>query len=117
MFRIEYYEKKDKTKPVEDFILSLNDKLKVKVLRDLKLLQEFGNELREPQSKKVSKEGIFELRSKSGTDIVRIFYFFIIGNTIILTNGYIKKKDRISKKDINTAIEYKKDYLYRNGGK
>lgn len=37
MFKIEYYEKADKTKPVEEFILSLNDKLRVKVLRDLKI--------------------------------------------------------------------------------
>lgn len=114
MFRIEYYEKLDKTKPVEDFIMTLNEKLRVKTLRDLKLLQEFGYELREPQSKKVSNEGIFELRSKQASDIVRIFYFFIIGKTIILTNGYLKKSKKLSNKDLQLAIEYKKDYINRN---
>lgn len=112
MFTIEYYEKSDKTKPVEEFILSLNDKLKVKVLRDLKLLQEFGNELRKPQSTMISN-GIFELRSKVSTNIIRIFYFFIIGKTIVLTNGYLKKQQKLSKKDFELALKYKEDYMKR----
>ena len=114
MFKIEYYQKLDKTKPVDDFINSLNDKLKAKTLRDLKLLQEFGNELRKPQSSIASKkDGIFELRSKQGSDISRIFYFFIVGKTIILTNGYIKKQNKISKPDLELAIGYKNDYIKR----
>lgn len=117
MFKVEYYEKVDKTKPAEEFILSLRDKLRVKTLRDLKLLQEFGYEIREPQSSKVTKDGIFELRSKQGSDIVRVFYFFIVGKTIILTNGYQKKQEKISKKDLELAIKYKNDYMERKGGK
>ncbi len=110
MFKIEYYEKADKTKPVEEFILSLNDKLRVKVLRDLKLLQEFGNELREPQSVYIH-DGIFELRSKVSTNIIRVFYFFIVGKTVVLTNGYIKKQQKLSNRDLKIAIKYKTDYM------
>lgn len=117
MFTVEFYEKKDRTVPVEDFIMSLSDKLKTKVFRDLKLLQEFGNEIREPQSKKVSEDGLFELRTKQGSDIVRVFYFFVINKKIILTNGYVKKKNKVSRKDLDLAKEYKKDYIERFGGK
>lgn len=117
MFTVEFYEKADKTVPVEEFIMSLNDKLKTKVFRDLKLLQEFGNEIREPQSKKVSEDGLFELRTKQGSDIVRVFYFFVINKKIILTNGYVKKKNKVSRKDLDLAKEYKKDYIERFGGK
>lgn len=45
-----------------------------KILREFELLEEYGNELREPYSKYI-EDGIFELRIRVGTDISRIFYF------------------------------------------
>lgn len=39
--------------PTKDFILSLNDKLKAKTLRNIKLLSDYGPELREPGSSKL----------------------------------------------------------------
>ena len=43
----------------------------------LVILQEKGNQLREPYSKHV-EDGIFELRCKFGSDITRVMYFFLI---------------------------------------
>lgn len=116
MFKIEYYSKIDNTIPMNDFLDSLNDKMKTKVLRDMMLLREFGNDIREPQSKKL-KSGIYELRSKQGSDISRAFYFFIVNKTIVFTNGYIKKARKMSNKDFEFAVKYKEDYLKRMGGK
>lgn len=101
---------------MDEFLDSLNDKLKVKVLRDMQLLREFGNKLREPQSIKLSN-GIFELRSKQGSNIAKAFYFFIVEETIIFTNGYEKKQQKLSKKDFELAVKYKEDYLNRKGCK
>ena len=56
----------------------------------LELLEVYGHELREPYSK-ILDDGIFELRAKQGSDISRILYFFVIGNKIVLTNGFVKK--------------------------
>ena len=49
----------------------------------LELLEEKGNQLREPYSKSID-DGIFELRCKVGNNITRILYFFIYEGKIIL---------------------------------
>ncbi|WP_367890989.1 type II toxin-antitoxin system RelE/ParE family toxin [uncultured Ruminococcus sp.] len=43
------------------------------------------------------EDGIFEIRNKVGNDITGIFYFFVIGQKIILTNGFIKKTQKTPK--------------------
>ena len=79
LFDIEFYTLEDGSKPVEQFLDSLNSKMRVKAVNSLELLEEFGNLLREPHSKYLS-DGIFELRIKFASDISRIFYFFVIRN-------------------------------------
>lgn len=48
---VEYFEKEDGRFPVEEFILSLDIKMRAKVFRSLELLEMKGNNLREPYSK------------------------------------------------------------------
>lgn len=50
MFKIEMYETDDGKKPVRELLLSLDTKMRAKVLRNLKHLQENGPALREPFS-------------------------------------------------------------------
>ena len=90
MFNIEFFQTDDGSKPVIDFLNSLDIKMRVKVLRNLEHLQLNGYNLREPYSKAVG-DGIFELRTKLGTDITRVLYFFYFNNTIVVTNGFVKK--------------------------
>ena len=47
-FQIEFYEKIDGTEPAKDFILSLDTKMRAKVLRTVSLLGDSGPTLREP---------------------------------------------------------------------
>ena len=77
-----------------------------KAVNEIELLKNCGNNLREPYSKYISN-GIFELRIKFSSDISRIFYFFYIGNKIILTNGFIKKTQKTPQAEIEKAIKYK----------
>ena len=90
VFDVEYYEKPDGSFPAEEFILEQNNKMKGKLFRLLVLLEEKGNELREPYSKFL-EDGIFELRATQGGNIARILYFFVVGRKIILTHGFTKK--------------------------
>ncbi|MEI3028206.1 MAG: type II toxin-antitoxin system RelE/ParE family toxin [Ruminococcus sp.] len=76
------------------------------------MLEIRGNELREPFSKHI-EDGIFEIRNKVGYDITRIFYFFVIGQKIILTNGFIKKSQKTPIAEIALAKKYRNDYLNR----
>ena len=57
------------------------------------------------------EDGIFELRTKQGNNIDRIFYFFVFGNKIIMTNGYIKKQEKIDNTELKRAKKYMNDYL------
>lgn len=111
-FEIEFYEKQNGQCPTEDFLLSVDTKMRAKLLGLMDILQEKGNLLREPHSKHI-EDGIFELRGKMGSDIVRIMYFFYYDGKIIFTNGFVKKVQKTPKKEILKAKKYRKDYMER----
>jgi len=114
MFDIDYYELPSGEKPVKTFINSLDVKMRVKALGSIDILAEFGNTLREPYSKAMGK-GLFELRIRFAGDITRIFYFFVVDNRIILTNGFVKKTQKTPSNEIALARQYKADYEGRQG--
>ena len=77
-WEIEFYQKENGEIPVEDFLLSLNPKLRAKAYSDILLLKKLGINIREPFSAAIKGErykGLFELRVKCSSDITRIFYF------------------------------------------
>ena len=79
----------DRETTCTEFILGLPQNLKAKAVRDIDILAERGNQLREPYSKHL-QEGLFELRIQTSGDIARIFYFFFfVDETIILVNGFV----------------------------
>ena len=86
--------------------------MQTKIFKNLELLEIRENELREPFSKHI-EDGIFEIRNTVGNDITGIFYFFVIGQKIILTNGFIKKTQKTPKAEIALAKKYRNDYLNR----
>lgn len=111
-YEIMVYAKIDNSEPVTEFLLSLPSKMQAKVLRQIDMLAEFGNQLREPYSAPL-EGGIFELRIKQGSDISRVLYFFFVGNKIILTNGFVKKTRKTPPEQIRLAKAYREDYLKR----
>lgn len=113
MFELEFYELPSGEKPVETFLDGLDKKMRAKAVHGLTVLEEFGNNLREPYSKPVGN-GLFELRIKFASDISRIFYFFVVNNKIILTNGFIKKTMKTPKSELDLAKKYKADYERRH---
>ncbi|SFS62942.1 Phage-related protein [Succinivibrio dextrinosolvens] len=117
-FRVYFFRDSDGTKPLALFIKSLSLKLKAKVVTDLHLLEELGNEARAPLSKHLD-DGIFELRTIEGGNIVRILYFFDNEKIIIATNGFVKKTQKTPQSEITLAKERRKTYFltkesYRN---
>ena len=112
-YEVIFYDKADGTEPAKDFILSLDKKMRAKMLRTISLLADNGPDLREPCSKPLG-DGIFELRAKQSSDITRILYFFYVGNTAVLTNGFTKKTRKTPKNQIELARKYKDDYERRH---
>ena len=96
MYEIILYDTEDGRCPVQELLDSLEPKLLAKTLRTIDLLEMNGPLLREPYSKPL-ENGIFELRTKQGSDITRVLYFFIVGKKAVLTNGFIKKSQKTPK--------------------
>ena len=111
-FTVIAYEKENGEVPVEDFLDSLDVKMKAKMFGMIGLLQEKGNQLREPYSKHLD-DGIFELRCKFGNDITRVLYFFYYEGQIILTNGFVKKTQKTPSGEIELAKQRRSDYIER----
>lgn len=117
MFELEFYMKENGKIPVQDFLYSLNPKLRAKAFSDIELLKMLGNELKEPYVKPLkgkNDKGLYELRIKFSNDIARIFYFTYHNGKFVLLHGFIKKTMRTPKNEIDKAIKYMEDYKRRN---
>ncbi|MBQ3295684.1 MAG: type II toxin-antitoxin system RelE/ParE family toxin [Erysipelotrichaceae bacterium] len=114
MFIAEYYQKDDGTYPVEEFILSLDNKMKAKVLWTISLLEDYGTKLRLPYSEHL-EDDIFELRIKQSSDITRVLYFFYKDKRIILTNGFVKKSQKTPSGELKLAKDRRENFLKRGG--
>ena len=97
---------------MQELLDSLEPKLLAKTLRTIDLLEMNGPLLREPYSKPL-ENGIFELRTKQGSDITRVLYFFIVGKKAVLTNGFIKNRRRHQRQKKNWQRSIKQ---IMNGG-
>ena len=113
-YTVEYYETEDGSRPAEDFILSQDNKMQAKIFTALTFLESIGPQLREPYSKPLGDD-IFEIRAKQGSDITRVLYFFVVGKTAILTNGFTKKTPKTPPREIEKAKRYRADYKHRKG--
>ena len=112
MFIVEFYETEDGEKPVEEFLDSLEPKMRAKMAAMMMLLAEKGNELRKPYTESL-EDGIFELRAVQGSNITRALFFFYVGQRIIVTNGFIKKQQKAPRKEIELAKARRMDFYYQ----
>ena len=110
---IEFYDTVDGECPLQEYLDSLEPKLLAKTLRTIDLLENNGIALRKPYSEPLGN-GIFELRTKQGSDITRVLYFFFFGDKAVLTNGFTKKTKKTPKAEIELAKKYKADYERRH---
>ncbi|WP_296962438.1 type II toxin-antitoxin system RelE/ParE family toxin [uncultured Dialister sp.] len=99
---------------MKEFLDGLDIKMRQKMLRSIQALQDMGISLRMPLSESL-EDGIFELRAKSGTNISRVMYFFIIGNRAVLTHGFIKKTQKTPRRELQRAKDIRADYFRRFG--
>ena len=113
MYTIELYETEDGKEPVAEFLDSLEPKMNAKLISLMELLGEKGPTLREPYSAPL-EDGIFELRCQQGSNITRALYFFYIGKKIIVTNGFVKKRQKTPPGEILLAKSRRKEWIERH---
>lgn len=117
-WQVEYYKQENGKIPVLEFLLTLSPKVRAKTFSEIELLKKHGSNLREPYVKSIKGDkysGIFELRTKFASDINRIFFFTWTNNTFVLLNGFVKKDNKTSIRELDRALLYKKDYERRCG--
>jgi phage-related protein len=102
--------------PAMTFIHSLSQKMQNKALRAVGLLERFGYQLHEPESKTLTNaDGLKELRVQFGGDICRLFYFHYMGKMYVVTSGYIKKEQKTKRSEIERALQIKKQFILERG--
>lgn len=97
---------------VEEFLDTLPLKLQAKAYWTMTLLQKIGSKLQQPYCKAVKgSTGLYELRVKFASDIVRLFYFEYNQKTYIVTSGYVKKEQKLNKREIEKASRLMSQYI------
>lgn len=59
---------------------------------------------------KFIKDGLYEIRASYNGNIYRAFFIFDEGNIVMLFNGFQKKTQKTPSKEIEKALELKKEY-------
>lgn len=93
-------------KSLEKFIRSLDKPTIAKVLRVVDLLEEFGEKLGSPHTRKVAPS-LFELRIR-GKQEVRIFYT-LHKSAFFLLHGFLKKGQKLPKRELKVALRKLKE--------
>ncbi|EYU14781.1 MULTISPECIES: type II toxin-antitoxin system RelE/ParE family toxin [Photorhabdus] len=93
---------------VEDAILNMPPRIQARMLKLLELIEEYGANLGEPHTKSMGK-GLFEIRAKAQEGIGRRLFCYLQGPNIIVLHAFIKKNQKISKKDLDLAYKRMKE--------
>lgn len=103
-FEIIFYRDAKGISPIEEFLYNLKRVNNPLVEQTFKGLEKLKNRAyhREPLSKHL-EAGLWELRVKAGTDILRIIYTFSKGRVIILLHIFIKKQQKTPEAELEMA--------------
>jgi len=105
---IEYYSEK-----VQQEILELPESVQARYIHLTSIMRFEGAYLGEPHTKALG-DGLFELRLKGKEGIARVMYCTVINNKIIILHIFIKKSQKIPKKELNLAKKRMKEVKERS---
>jgi len=73
-------------------------------------MEEYGPNLGMPHIRALGN-GLFEIRAKAEKGIGRVFFCTIVGRKIIILHGFIKKTDKIPKRELDIALTRQKEVV------
>jgi len=115
-WEIEFYKDINGREPLTEFLNDLPIKTRVKVVKLIDLLAEYGVLLKEPYTRQIRGK-LRELRVKDNIGHVRVFYFTFTGRRFVLLHGFLKKTDKTPEREIELAEKRMMDFIERYGGK
>jgi phage-related protein len=112
-FQVEFYFTKTGEIPAKEYLEKESLNVQVKLAALVKYVADHGKIFDITKFRKVdSKDNIFEFKPIDH----RFFSFFYKDRKIIITNAYMKKSQKISKRDLEKAKNMKKTYIDRLKG-
>jgi len=113
MRTVQFYRLSSGHCPIEEFLDSLNGKQAQKVIWVLRLIEEMEIVPVQYFKKLTNSKDLWEVRIRCGNDQYRLLCFIDAGTVVVLTNGFIKKTQKIPPQEIALAIQRKQDYYTR----
>ncbi len=112
-FTIEWYYTENGKLPALEYFNSLDEDDRIKTLDLFKLMATEGK-IYNQQKFRYEQDQIYAFKPKPH----RFMCFFFVGQKIIITNGFVKKKDDLPAGEKARALKYQADYEKRfNTGK
>jgi phage-related protein len=99
--------------PVEEFLDSLPDRHAQKVTWVMRLVERINIVPQQYFKKLIGTEDLWEIRAQVAGNSYRVLGFFDNANLLILTNGFSKKEQKTSKREIELARQRKAKFLQR----
>ena len=112
--RVVFYENENGRLPVREELESLSESDQAKAATHIALLEKLGHGLREPHVKHL-QEKLKELRFKISEGQYRIFFFFHVGEKVVLLHSMVKKTQQTPQRDLELALKRMKDWIRRRG--
>ena len=113
-YKLEFYVSPQGEYPIEEFLKTLQDRPRRKLIARFRHLEEMGPDLHRPYAD-ILADKIRELRMSFARLEIRVL-FFIHGKCIVLTHGFIKTTQRIPAEEIDLAKRYRSNWINMFGG-
>lgn len=110
MYETIFYQAPRGDYPVLDFINTLDTKTRAKIFRYIELLEKEGPNLIRPYADHVRGK-IKELRVRFSFTNARVFYFFFLGDKIVLLHAFRKKTRELPVGEIEEAERNMLDWI------
>ena len=108
---LEFFEKKNGSCPVEEFLESLDKKTKQKTVAVFELIASLPSVPKKFLKRLIATDGLWEIRVEYHSNIYRFPCFFYKNNVMVLTHGFQKKTDKTPPGEIRMAGKYKCEYI------
>jgi len=96
---------------LEEEILLLPAGFVARFLRYAERMETYGPDLGMPHTRAMG-EGLFELRLKATEGIARVFYCTLVGQRIVMLHQFIKKSEKIPRRELEIAKSRMKEVKY-----
>lgn len=111
MREVKFYKTISGKNPIEDFLDSLQFKQAQRVAWVIEIIEEIDRIPKQYFKKLINTDDIWEIRVQTGNTIFRLLSFFDGNDLIIACHGFVKKSQKVPKKEIEIAEKRKRDYF------